>query len=127
MPEFTEQILTAVARKTYVPLKPKALARKLNVPSKQYGDFRRDLRELVKRGRVESGRTHAVRNARPHGTVPGIYRRTSTGTGYVRPHLVDGHAGPEVMIREDDALDAATGDEVLVRITRKPQRAGYNP
>ena len=100
MPEFTEQILTAVGRKTYVPLKPKALARKLNVPSKQYGDFRRALRELVKRGRVEIARNHAIRNARPHGTVSGIYRRTSSGTGYVRPHLVDGHAGPEVMIRE---------------------------
>ena len=127
MPDYNQQILTAVARATYVPLKPKSLARKLNVPSRQYGDFRRALRELLKQGRVEIGKNHAVRPARPHGTVTGIYRRTSTGTGYVRPHLVDGHAGPEVMIREDDALDAATGDEVLVRIVRKPNRAGFNP
>src|SRR5262249_49629996 len=127
MPDFSEQILTAVARKTYVPLKPKALARKLNVPSSQYGDFRRALRELLKQGRVEIGKNHSVRPARPHGTVTGIYRRTSTGTGYVRPHVTDGKAGPEVLIREDDALDAATGDEVLVRVTRKPNRPGFNP
>jgi ribonuclease R len=127
MPDFTAQILAAVARKTYVPLKPKALARKLAVPSKQYGEFRKALRELLKQGRIELGRNHAVRGAKPHGTVTGIYRRTGTGTGYVRPHVIDGKAGPEVMIREDNALDAATGDEVLVRITRKPQRPGYNP
>jgi ribonuclease R len=127
MPDFTAQILAAVARKTYVPLKPKALARKLNTPSKQYGEFRKALRELLNQGRIELGRNHAVRAARPHGTVTGIYRRTSTGTGYVRPHVSDGKAGPEVLIREYDALDAATGDEVLVRITRKPQRPGYNP
>lgn len=127
MPNFTDQILTTVARKTYVPLKPKALARKLNVPSKQYGEFRKALRELVKQGRIEIGKNHGVRNARPHGTVTGIYRRTSTGSGYVRPHLIEGKAGPEVFIREDDALDAATGDEVLVRVTRKPSRAGLHP
>jgi ribonuclease R len=127
MPDFAEQILAAVARKTYVPLKPKALARKLAVPSKQYGEFRRVLRELLHQGRVEIGKNHSVRGARPHRTVTGIYRRTATGTGYVRPHVIDGKAGPEVMIREDDALDAATGDEVLVRVIRKPSRPGLSP
>jgi ribonuclease R len=127
MPDFTEQILTTVARKAYLPLKPKALARKLNVPSKQYGEFREALRELVKQGRVEIGKNHGVRSARPHGTVTGIYRRTLTGSGYVRPHLIEGKAGPEVVIREDNALDAATGDEVLVRVTRKPSRVGMHP
>src|SRR5262249_56131908 len=127
MPDFAEQILTVIGRKNYVPLKPKALARKLNVPSRQYGDFRRALRELLLQGRVEIGKNHSVRGARPHGTITGIYRRTGTGTGYVRPHVIDGKAGPEVMIREGDALDAATGDEVLVRITRKPSRPGLGP
>jgi ribonuclease R len=127
MPDFAEQILAAVARKSYVPLKPKALARKLSVSAKQYGLFRNALRELLKQGRIELARNHSVRAVKPHGTVTGIYRRTGTGTGYVRPHLADGKSGPEVMIREADSLDAATGDEVLVRITRKPQRPGYNP
>src|SRR5262249_9444175 len=63
MPDFAEQILIAVARKAYVPLKPKALARKLSVPSKQYGDFRRALRELLSQGRVEIGKNHSVRGA----------------------------------------------------------------
>jgi ribonuclease R len=35
--------------------------------------------------------------------------------------------GPEVRIAEEDARDAATGDTVLVRITRKPSRPDLNP
>ena len=115
-----EQILAAVARKAYQPLKPKALARKLGLPAKDYGSFRWTLRELVKQGRLIIGKNHTVRPTPPHGTVTGIYRKTSTGTGFVRPHVIVGQAGPEILVREENALDASTGDEVLVRITRKP-------
>src|SRR5262249_46627342 len=47
--------------------------------------------------------------------------------GFVRPHAVDDKAGPEILVREPDALDAVTGDEVLVRLTKKPQRPGRGP
>jgi ribonuclease R len=122
-----EQILAAVARKTYQPLKPKALARKLGLPDKEYSGFRWTLRELVKQGRLVLGKNHTIRPTPPHGTITGIYRRTSTGSGYVRPHVIDGQAGPEIFIRQDNALDAATGDEVLVRIIRKPNRPNLSP
>jgi ribonuclease R len=127
MPDFESQILTTLARKTYQPLKPKALARQIGVPQKQYGDFRRALRELLSQGRAEMGKNQTVRAARPHGTITGIYRQTSSGLGFVRPHVVDGQAGLEVLIRPGNALDAVTGDEVLVRITRKPSRPGLGP
>jgi ribonuclease R len=127
MADWSAHILTALAKKSYQPLKPKALARKLGVPASQYGAFREALRELMKQGRVETGKSQTVRPVRPHGTVTGIYRRTSTGLGFVRPHLVDGQAGPEILIRAGDSLDAATGDDVLVRITRKPNRPGLVP
>src|SRR5206468_2779310 len=85
------------------------------------------LREMVQQGRLIIGKNHTVRPTPPHGTVTGIYRKTSTGTGFVRPHVIDGHAGPEILIREENALDASTGDEVLVRITRKPSRPDLGP
>src|SRR4029079_15126200 len=109
MPSLEDQILAAVSRKSYTPLKPKALARKLGVPSPQYADFRRALRALVKDGRVEIGKNHGVRPARPHGTVTGTFRRTGTGVGFVRPHLIEGQPGAEIRVHEDDARDAATG------------------
>lgn len=127
MPDLEAQILAALSRKTYQPLKPKALARKLGVTAAHYGDFRRVLRDLIKQGRAEMGKNHTVRPAQPHGTVTGIYRKTSSGAGYVRPHAIDGKAGPEIYIRESNALDAVTGDEVLVRITRKPSRPDLSP
>src|SRR5262245_4526561 len=127
MSSLENQILAALSRKSYQPLKPKALARKLGVPSRDYGDFRRTLRTLIRQGRVELGRNHTVRPAPPHGTVTGVFRRMPSGVGFVRPHAIDGHAGPEVFIREARTLDAATGDEVLVRITRKPSRPDLGP
>jgi len=127
MPNLEEQIVAALARKNYQPLKPKALARKLGIPSSAYGQFRSTLRDLLKQHRIEIGKNHTVRPVQPHGTVVGIYRKTSTGTGFVRPHAVDGHVGPEIMIRQQYAQDASTGDEVLVRITRKPSRPDLGP
>jgi ribonuclease R len=128
MSDFETQILTTIAKKSYQPLKPKALARKLAVPKSQYGKFRAALRELLRHGRAEIGKHQTVRQCQPHGTVTGIFRRTSTGLGFVRPHpLLDqgitAAVGDEIVIREENSLDAATGDEVLVRVTRKPVRA----
>jgi len=127
MPDFESQIVTTLAHKTYTPLKPKALARHIGVPQKQYGDFRRALRQLLNQGRAEIGKGQTVRATRPHGTITGTYRQTSSGLGFVRPHVVDGQAGLEVLIRPGNALDAVTGDAVLVRVTRKPSRPGLGP
>ncbi len=126
MPDISEQILAAVARKSYQPLKPKALARQMGVPQKHYAAFRQALRDLVRKGSLQFGKNHVVRSAGQFGTVAGVYRRTSSGLGFVRPHLVDGHAGAEVAVREDDALDAATGDEVLVKLLSRT-RADAGP
>jgi ribonuclease R len=127
MPDLESQILAAISRKAYQPLKPKALARKLGVPGSQYGRFRQALRELMRQGRAQLGKDQTIRQTEPHGTVTGIYRRTESGLGFVRPHIIDGHAGPEVLIRATDSLDASTGDEVLVKVTRKPSRPGVGP
>ena len=97
------------------------------MPSPQYADFRRALRALIKDGRVEMGKNHTVRPSQPRGTVAGTFRRTGTGTGYVRPHFIEGQSGAEIRVHEEDARDAATGDTVLVRITRKPNRPDLSP
>src|SRR5215813_8690794 len=127
MPDLTQKILAAVSRKSYQPLKPKALARKIGVPSEQYADFRRALRELLKQGRVVMGKNHTIRPAQASSTIAGTFHKTSAGYGFVRPHAIDGHVGPEVLIREEDTRDAATGDQVLVRILRRPKRPDLKP
>jgi ribonuclease R len=127
MSDHHDQILVAVSRRNYQPVKAKALARRLGVSETDYRDFRRALKDLLRQGRLELGKNQTIRPAPPHGTAVGVFRRTSSGFGFVRPHPIEGRAGPEILVREDDALDAATGDEVLVKITKKPNRPGLGP
>ncbi|HEV3383363.1 MAG TPA: RNB domain-containing ribonuclease, partial [Gemmata sp.] len=122
MPDLQSQILHAVAARGYTPIKSKALAKRLGVANDTYPEFRKTVRELIRTGRLSLGRNQTIRAVDPHGTVMGIYRRTNAGHGFVRPKVVDGVFKPEVFIREDKALDASTGDEVLVRITREATR-----
>ena len=52
MADLGEQILALLGRKNYVPLKAKALARKLGVSTPQYPELRRALRQLLRDGRI---------------------------------------------------------------------------
>jgi len=119
MPDILTKILHAVSAQSYHPLKAKALFKRLNLPEGDYPEFRKTVRELVRTGRLAMGRNNTLRAVDVHGTVTGVYRRIASGHGFVRPHTVDGVFKPEVFIREDKSLDAATGDEVMVRITRE--------
>ncbi len=119
---FDQQILAALGSKSYSPLKPKALARQLGISTADYREFKQSLKKLLGAGRIELGRNDTVRLAPAAGSVVGTYRSTSVGTGYVRPHPVEGKVGPEIRISEQNTLDAATGDTVLVRILQKPGR-----
>src|SRR5262249_323660 len=122
MSDLLSKIVHAVTRPSYSPVKAKALFRRLDLPDDDYPEFRKTLRELIRTGRLALGKNQTIRAADPHGTVVGTFRRAASGHGYVRPHAVDGTAGPDIYIREDKTLDASTGDEVLVRITRLATR-----
>jgi len=122
MTDLLAKVLHAVSAKSYSPLKPKVLFKRLNLDEAHYTEFRKTVRELIRSGRLAVGRNNTLRPADVRGTLTGFFRRTQAGHGFVRPHVVDGVAKPEVFVREDKALDAATGDEVLVRVTRDATR-----
>ena len=119
MPDLLAKILHAVTAQSYTPLKAKPLFKRLNLGDDAYPEFRRTVRELVRTGRLTMGRNNTLRAADAHGSVTGVYRRSASGHGFVRPHMVGGVFKPEIFIREEKALDAATGDEVMVRVTRE--------
>ncbi len=119
MSDIITKILHAVGARSYVPLKPKPLFKRLNLPQSDYPEFRKTVRELIRNGRLVVARNNTLRAAESHATLTGTYRRATSGHGFVRPHVVDGTFKPEVFIREGKSLDAATGDEVMVRITRE--------
>ena len=119
MSDLITRIVNAVTRPSYSPIKAKALSKRIGVTDETYPEFRRTVRALIAEGRLAVGKNQTLRAADPHGTVTGTFRRAKAGHGYVRPIPVDGVAGPDFYIREDKTLDAATGDTVLVRITRQ--------
>ena len=119
MPDLLAKVLHAVTAKSYIPLKAKPLFKRLNLPEGDYPAFRKTVRELIRTGRLTLARNNTLHVADVHGTVTGIYRRSASGHGFVRPHTVDGTFKPEIFVREDKSLDAATGDEVMVRVTRE--------
>ena len=128
MPDLTTRIVDALGRPSYSPLKPKMLAKRMNVGDDEYPEFRRTLRQLVHDGRVEVGRNNTLRLADKHGSTVGTYRRTTSGRGFVRPDMKPGEVPhPDIMIREGRELDAANGDRVLVKMTKRPEQDGQPP
>lgn len=117
--DLAAQILQVVTAADYTPLKAKALFSRLKLGKGSYSAFRRTLRRLIQTGQLTRGRGQTIRPAEPFASVVGIYRRLPSGHGYVRPHAVDGTPPPsDIFIRVDRSGDAATGDEVLVRVIR---------
>src|SRR5436309_7858473 len=105
MSDLEHAVLGLLNKKSYQPLKPKALARKLELPVGRYAEFRKVLRGLLKQGLIELGKNHLVKLAPQHGTATGTFRRAQAGYGFVRPPVVDGLAGPEIFIPEGHTLD----------------------
>ena len=127
MTDLTAKILDAVARPGYHPVKPKALAKRLNLTTDDaYAAFRQTLRALVRDGRLVVVGGSAIKAADASGSVVGVFRRTASGLGFVRPNIPSADTGPEVRIRDGKALDASSGDEVLVKLTRKETRGGFS-
>jgi ribonuclease R len=127
MADISDQILALLQRRTYQPLKLKALARKLGVTKPQYAEFKKALRRLLREERIEVGKNHTIRAIGPHGSITGTFRRLTTGLGFVRPNAIGGKIGSDIRIPDFESLDAATGDIVLVKILRKSNRPDINP
>ena len=120
MSELTTRILHAITRPSYTAVKPKVLAKRMGISTdEEYADFRKILKSLIAAGRIELGRNNTLRAADVFGSVVGIYRRTNSGMAFVKPHAPTPESGGDVRIRESKELDASSGDEVMVKLTRK--------
>jgi ribonuclease R len=122
MPDYQRLILSTLARPDYQPQKAKALARLLGVTQGDYPEFRQALRDLVRGGKAKLAKNTTIRPAGEHGTVVGVYRRFPSGVGVVRTPASDGTAAAEFFVAAHHARDAVSGDEVMLRVRRKPTR-----
>jgi ribonuclease R len=110
------RVLEALAR-VGRPAKTKELAKKLDIPTHDYRDFKRLLANLERSGKVI--RTRGNRYAVPASMdiVPGTVSLTRRGDGFVRP--TDG--GEDVFVPAAWLDTAMDGDRVAARVERHPK------
>ncbi len=129
-------ILAYVNQPAYKPAKPKVIAERLGlIDAERIAAVKRVVKKMVKAGEIEFGPAHLVmptdenHAAREHlvakpkkpksdNNITGSFRRTSSGFGFVRPEGTPATAGrdADIFIGEKNALDAADGDIVRIRI-----------
>src|SRR6516164_206417 len=147
--ELETAVLEFVNRSNYKPAKPRAIAKKLGLDENATDRLTTAVKSLVKSGRIayasnhllvpvaaakttssESSRTGRVSRKEFAGErVTGVFRRMSAGYGFVRP---DGAApaadrSGDIFIAANHAGDAASGDTVLVAVSRKRDIRRGNP
>src|ERR1700685_489819 len=122
--DLAARITSAITARGGDSVTPKVLSKRLGLTKSEAAGLRRALRNLLKQGKIEYSKNHSLRAAGAHGTITGTFRRTSSGDGYVRPRPTEGVVGKDIFMHESDAQDAASGDDVFVKITRRPGSSG---
>jgi ribonuclease R len=141
-----ERVVALVMADEYKPVKPKAIARKLGLDSVETRAIKKAIRFLNQAGRVRYGANHVVfppdkqkkdktqdpiftplvevekaeKFSQQKNIVVGIFRRVSSGAGFVRPIGTPRSQGREhdIAIPKHKTGDAADGDKVAVRLSR---------
>ncbi len=117
-------ILDLVNKPGYQPIKPRVIAKKLGLTGDRGANVKKAIKKLVLGGQLAYGDRHLVQPpgaARPKSKgkrMVGVFQRREGGFGFVRPSgAVPGDAEvADVYIPARRTKDAATGDEVAVRL-----------
>jgi ribonuclease R len=123
MDEFGARVLKLVAQPDYAPMTVKAVARRMQVGAGDYGTFRAAMKRLVKEGKLDLGKDKTLRRPDQSGIIVGLFRRSAKGFGFVRPQT----AAPgleRIYIPIEATRDAATGDEVAVKVKKGAKGRG---
>jgi len=125
MADFAAGVVKLVTEADYKPITLKAMARRLEVPADDYAEFRATVKRLVKEGKLDLAKDKTLRGPDRSGLIIGLFRRAAKGFGFVRPHASVARID-QVYVPLEATRDASSGDEVAVRITKRPKRPGMN-
>ncbi len=118
-----KRLIDFMKRRSYVPMRARALARALGIQESQYQQFRQTLRELHQQGLIVRRRGGRMGLAAPGSTVTGVLDVASGGFGFVAPE----GGGPDIYISKQNLAGALDGDTVLVQVTGKGRKPGEGP
>jgi ribonuclease R len=143
-----EQVVAHVTAPNYQPVKPRIIAKQLDLNSEQTRALKKAIRFLAQEGRISYGANHVVypptksetlktpqatqrswdaaqavkpeKPAHHKNLIVGIFRRISSGAGFVRPEGTPKSKGREndIAIPKAKTGDASDGDKVAVRLAR---------
>jgi ribonuclease R len=125
MSTHSDRVLKLVSEPSYKPKTLKALSRHFQVDPEEYPSFRAEVKRLVREGKLDVGRDKTLSKPEAAGAIIGMFRRSSKGFGFVRPHGKPSKTD-HIYIPPEGAGDAASGDEVAVKIVKRARREGMN-
>ena len=111
------------ARPGAIPIRPKELAHELGVGKKEFAEFKAAIEQLLADGSLSLGKNKQLRAKSAAGLIVGTIKRTSSGSGYFRPHdpaLLE--VDESLYVAPEDLKDAFTGDEVHVQLLKRRMR-----
>ena len=114
---LARRILEHMRRPAYSPVKPKELARQLGLSQREYPKLRDLVKQMLGDGQLLRGRRGTLSVPGAGRSVVGVFRGNEAGFGFVRPEPRG--EDPDIYIRPDDRMDAATGDRVAVEIIHR--------
>ena len=85
MSDLQRRILDILSEPGVKPLRPAALAKRLQITKKQLPEFRQALEQLVASRRLREGKKGKLRPRQSPGLIAGIVKRVSTGAGFFLP------------------------------------------
>src|SRR5207302_9372034 len=120
MRDYESKVLKLVAEPDYRPMTLKAMSRRFHVGADDYAEFRATVKGLVKQGQLGIAKDKTLRKPDSTGAIIGLFRRSAKGFGFVRPHHST-EKSDQIYIPPEAGRDASSGDEVAVKITRRPK------
>ena len=128
--DIENKLIALINKPGYQPVRFNILAKKLGLKSAEYSGLQADHQGPGASGPDRIDKKNELRPIEPHGTVTGIFRKAGGGFGFVRPQGVSEPGMPpaaEIFIPERFVRNAISGDEVLVRVMKKPAAASSAP
>ncbi|MEO1497579.1 MAG: ribonuclease R [Planctomycetota bacterium] len=137
-----QAVLTYTANTGYRPAKPRVIAERLGLEGDDLALAKKTIKKMVRAGELEYGPNHLVlpldpkhparrgfepssgdnrhegKRARADKFVVGVFRRVSSGDGFVRPEGTPATAGRDndLYVPGKQSADAASGDTVRVKL-----------
>lgn len=121
---ISNRILNYLGRDDYQPERVRELAKSMGVNRGDFPNFREEVKNLMREGRVVRGNTNCLMLPEAQDTIIGTFRANPRGFGFVIPSAPADRS--DLFIPPGQTMEAMTGDTVVARITRRSRRDGEN-